>query len=797
MATWKKVIVSGSAANLASLQVDNLTSGQVVIGGGTGNLSTTAINGTGNIVATTNATGLVHSGSFSGSFVGSGAGLSGVAASFPATEKTNIVSADKFFIQNSTGSASEFVTYGNLLTDLAGTNLAVESSDSLTLATTITGITSINSTSFTGSLLGTATTASYVLQAVSASFATLAQTANTASYVLQAVSASFATSAASATTASYVLNAVSASYILNAVSASLAANAVTASYVLQAVSASFATNANTASFASNIASNLNISASNVNITGNLSVAGTASFGYIQQITGSAVIIGEEYIILNTQTPAARFAGLQIYDSGSNSTSSIVWDSQNNHFVYSNASGSTYTGGGFMAGPRNTGSLGQETYPTLNRIVRGQGGDHIYDSNISDDNTTVSIGINTQITGGLNVSAGITGSLLGTAATASYVLQAVSASFATLAQTANTASYVLQAVSASYVLNAVSASNANLLDGLDSTVFATTGSNIFKANQTISGSLDVIPTGATVAELVVTSTGINIGNLAGDVHNVTGSFRVNGSVTATNFTGSILGTASTASYVLQAVSASFASTAASATSATTANQVANSLTAGSGLTGTTFNGSAASTFDVGAGALITVAADAVQVSTSSFTTNQIPKLSGGVLSGSNITDTGNQIQIGSGASSGVTIAAGGISVTGNSTFNNNLTVTGDLTVNGTASFINSTNTYIKDQFVQINSGSSTLLDSGLVSQYNAAGSGSAFYLDAGTTGPYGRWAVAFDVPGTATAVTPDEYVVTAKINQASAPSTAAPTWGSGSNGSGNMWVTNAGDIFIYA
>jgi len=71
MATWKKVIVSGSTANLSSLQVDNLTSAQVVIGGGTaGNLSTTAINGTGNIVATTGATGLVHSGSFSGSFQG-------------------------------------------------------------------------------------------------------------------------------------------------------------------------------------------------------------------------------------------------------------------------------------------------------------------------------------------------------------------------------------------------------------------------------------------------------------------------------------------------------------------------------------------------------------------------------------------------------------------------------------------------------------------------------------------------------------------------------------------------------
>jgi hypothetical protein len=70
MATWKKVIVSGSSAELAALKVDNLTSGNVVIGGGSaGNLTTTAINGTGNIVATT-GTGLEHSGSFSGSFQG-------------------------------------------------------------------------------------------------------------------------------------------------------------------------------------------------------------------------------------------------------------------------------------------------------------------------------------------------------------------------------------------------------------------------------------------------------------------------------------------------------------------------------------------------------------------------------------------------------------------------------------------------------------------------------------------------------------------------------------------------------
>jgi len=76
MATWKKVIVSGSSANLANLQVDSLSSGLVT--GASGNLTTTAINGTGNIVATTNATGLDHSGSFSGSFQGDGSGLTGV-----------------------------------------------------------------------------------------------------------------------------------------------------------------------------------------------------------------------------------------------------------------------------------------------------------------------------------------------------------------------------------------------------------------------------------------------------------------------------------------------------------------------------------------------------------------------------------------------------------------------------------------------------------------------------------------------------------------------------------------------
>ena len=235
-------------------------------------------------------------------------------------------------------------------------------------------------------------------------------------------------------------------------------------------------------------------------------------------------------------------------------------------------------------------------------------------------------------------------------------------------------------------------------------------------------------------------------------------------------------------------------------ASNAGLVINSLTAGNGLTGTTFNGSAASTFAVGAGPLITVTADAVQVTTSSLTTNQIPKYSANAFVGSNILDTGTQVQIVAGASSGLSVAAGGVNVTGNSTFNNNLTVAGDLTVAGTASFQNTQNLLIGDRFAALASGSTSLTDGGIiiVSSTTANGmSGSAFYLESTSAGTYGRFAVAYNVHASASAVTADEYAVTVKIAASTNPS-AAPTWGGTTNGSGNMWINNtSGDIFIYS
>ena len=88
--------------------------------------------------------------------------------------------------------------------------------------------------------------ASYAAYAVSASFA---QNTATSSYILNAVSASFASNAANATTASFITLAQTASFVQNAQTASYVLNAVSASHAARAISSSYAL---TASYADNI-----------------------------------------------------------------------------------------------------------------------------------------------------------------------------------------------------------------------------------------------------------------------------------------------------------------------------------------------------------------------------------------------------------------------------------------------------------------------------------------------------------------------------------------------------------------
>lgn len=336
-----------------------------------------------------------------------------------------------------------------------------------------------------------------------------------------------------------------------------------------------------------------------------------------------------------------------------------------------------------------------------------------------------------------------------------------------------------AVSASYAFTASSATNA--FQAVSSS-YAFTASSAINSTNAISASLAV-----SASTFAVTDTTSGTGPYYLTFVDGTSGFRtprVDSAVLTFNATTNVLTV--TASNAILATTASWANN---------AGQVNNSLTFGNGLTGSPFNGSTAITAAVGAGALITVDADSVMVTTSSLTTNQIPKLGSNALVGSNISDTGTQVQIGASATSGLSVAAGGVNVTGNSVFNNNVVVSGDLTVAGTASFQNSQNLLVADQFILLASGSSTLVDGGIIVA-NGGLSGSALYLEVASSGNYGRWAVASELNASATAATADEYMVSAKINQASNP-VAAPTWGSTTNGSGNIWVTNAGDIFIYA
>lgn len=166
MATWKKVIVSGSSANLTTLQVDNLTSGSVVIGGGVGDLSVTPINGTGNIVATTGATNVSISGSFSGSFQGDGSGLTGISASFLSnalSQGTGIVPfsfdgtlARTVAVSGAAQLSDNAVTKWNA-TDGKFVNSSLTDNGTVISGTTsiqLTGASSVLTGSFTGSFAG-------------------------------------------------------------------------------------------------------------------------------------------------------------------------------------------------------------------------------------------------------------------------------------------------------------------------------------------------------------------------------------------------------------------------------------------------------------------------------------------------------------------------------------------------------------------------------------------------------------------------------------------------------------------
>jgi hypothetical protein len=116
----------------------------------------------------------------------------------------------------------------------------------------------------------------------------------------------------------------------------------------------------------------------VNISGSLNVGGllTVTSMSVQYVTSSQYVVGTSKIILNDDD-LVRFAGISVVDSGSTqATGSLYWDSFRNHWIYENESGSAYNSSILIAGPKNTGSLGDEVELVTGRIPVASGGDHI-------------------------------------------------------------------------------------------------------------------------------------------------------------------------------------------------------------------------------------------------------------------------------------------------------------------------------------------------------------------------------------------------------------------------------------
>jgi hypothetical protein len=138
----------------------------------------------------------------------------------------------------------------------------------------------------------------------------------------------------------------------------------------------------------------------VYIANDLIVQGSSS---IQYISASEVSIGTNIVQLNTANPSVRFAGLSIIDSGSvGGSGSFLYDSLQDEFIFVHrGNGTNVTSSHFILGPETYDNLGNETYLTANRLPKGTGIEHLVDSNITDNGTTITLGSNTIVSGTLS------------------------------------------------------------------------------------------------------------------------------------------------------------------------------------------------------------------------------------------------------------------------------------------------------------------------------------------------------------------------------------------------------------
>ena len=305
-----------------------------------------------------------------------------------------------------------------------------------------------------------ASTANTANTATSASFASTASFANNAEFAVSASLAQFAGIASAALTASYATTASSAEKSFEAVSSSYAFTASSA------ISASFAQNAGTASvlLGAVVSSSYAFTASSAE---KAFEAVSSSYAFTASSATSAsyalnagLLDGLDSSVFAT-TGSNSFKGTQTIQSGSElRTNSIRNAAPGENIVISFLSGANLRI--------------NATNPTFNGVFI---------------NGVLQVTENVGITGSLNVSRGITGSLFGNATSASYAATAsvllgsvVSSSYAF---TASSAEKAFEAVSSSYALTASFA-----LNGGGGSAFPYTGSAEISGSLSVTGSVNV-------------------------------------------------------------------------------------------------------------------------------------------------------------------------------------------------------------------------------------------------------------------------------------------------------------------
>jgi hypothetical protein len=732
---------------------------------------------TGNLTGTASWANNATSASITANAVTASYVLNAVSSSFAATASSadnfnvrGTLTATTIVVQTIT-SSTDFVTgstrFGSSLANTHQFTGSVSITGSLT-SPNITG-----SLQGTASWADNATTASYVLNAASASYALSASYAQTASYALDAVSASFATSAANATTASYILNAASASYALTASFAATASFVPTSSLIGNF----FAQGGNSfgaqAILGTNDSQSLAIRTNGstritVDSTGSVGIATTSPGAFALDVNGTARVQGN-LTVTGSITAASAIA------RGANFTSTLV-ASANSDVLVGLDINPTFNIGAFSGTNRIglrvqdnrvvlTGTytqninenLNPETLFLINTQINGRSNQAIQAVRIV---PTIDGGTSgAQVHSGLFVNPTFTN--IGSATT--YSINSPgnnifgASGFATTLAGANV-NFSGQGGAATN-LNVTTPNNQGFRIKVNSTaaqlnfevdgsgnsdvrfVTANTeklrifnngnvtiqnggthidagfrldvnGSTRFNGNSIITGSLTVI-TGSAI-EFQVTNTGVRIGNAIADVHTVTGSLSVSGSVTATNFTGSLLGTAATASYVLQAVSASFATQAANATTASYVLNAVSASFATSAATATTasyiLNAASASyalsssyALNASTATSASFATNAATAASSSFATNAATATSASYATFANTASSADNFNV-RGTLTATTLVVQTITsstdfVTGSTRFGSllsnthqftgSMSVTGSLTVSGVATLNNLT------------------------------------------------------------------------------------------------------------